>query len=80
MTPTERAFIIIEALPEELRQQLIKELAYWAPEVMLPYVNGFVNIHVPKSASNPDSLRVYAAVCGISEEDMEIRIILDGHF
>ena len=79
MTPTERAFIIIEALPEELRQKLKKELAYWAPEVVLPYVNGFVNTHVPKSANDSTSVKVYAAVCGVSEDSMKIQMILDGY-
>lgn len=79
MTPTERAQLIIEALPENLHKKLTKELVYWAPETMLSYINSFVNSHVPKSASDPVSVRVYAAVCGVSELSMQIQLSLDGY-
>jgi hypothetical protein len=79
MTPTERAKLIIKSLPEDLSAKLAKELVYWAPEVMLSYVNSFVNTHVPKSASDPVSVRVYAAVCGVSEAVMKIQLALDGY-
>ena len=79
MTPTQRAQLIIESLPENLREKIAKELVYWAPETMLSYINAFVNSHVPKSASNPISVRVYAAVCGVSELSMQIQLSLDGY-
>lgn len=80
MTPAKRTSLIIESLPEELKKELTKEMAYWAPEVTLAYLNAFVNSHIPKSADNPISVRVYAAVCGLSEEKMKARLILDGYF
>lgn len=79
MTPTERAQLIIKSLPEDLSAKLAKELVYWAPETMLTFINSFVNTHVPKSASDPVSVRVYAAVCGVSEASMKFQLILDGY-
>lgn len=80
MTPTERTLLIIETLPQNLQKKLSKELRYMSPESMLSYVNAFVNSHIPKSADNPLSVRVYAAVCGLSEEEMKARLVLDGFF
>lgn len=80
MTPQERFNLIFQALPEELQEKLTRQSAYWAPEVLLLYTNSFVNSHVVKNADDPVSVRVYAAVCGLSERDMKIKMILDGNF
>lgn len=79
MTPTERVELILQALPEDLRLKLSKEMRYWAPEVLLLYTNSFVNSHVVKDAADPVSVRVYAAVCGLSELDMQVKMIMDGN-
>ena len=80
MTPTERFNLIFQALPEELQEKLSHQSAYWAPEVLLLYTNAFVNSHVVKNADDPVSVRVYAAVCGVSEKAMQLQMILDGKF
>ena len=80
MTPHERFTLILQALPEELQKKLIYQSAYWAPEVLLLYTNSFINSHVVKDAEDPVSVRVYAAVCGLSEKEMKLRMIMDGNF
>lgn len=78
MTQLGRTLIILHALPKEIRRPLMKQLHYQSPEGVLDYVNTYINTHVKKSASDPVSVRVYAAVCGLSEENMKARLIADG--
>ena len=80
MTPHERFALIFESLPEELQKKLVSQSAYWSPETLLSNINSFVNSNVVKNANDPVSVRVYAAVCGLSERDVKIKMILDGFF
>ena len=63
-----------DALPEELAQKLKFSSSFWAPELVWHNLSKFINHYVEPASNNEQSVKIYAILCDVSEEEMKQRM------
>ena len=62
---------VCSVLPRELAEKLRQESPYWAPEVRWYNLTHFINTRMKQDSNDPQSVKVYAALMGLSERRMK---------
>jgi hypothetical protein len=75
----ERNFIevykqILKIAPRDLAEKLEDNIGFWAPEIVWDKLEEYVSDKVFPTVNDPLSIKIYAILYGISEEDMKARI------
>ena len=65
---------IMEVAPRDLAEKLEDNIGFWAPEVAWDKLEEYVSDNVFPTVNDPLSIKIYAILYGISEEDMKARI------
>ena len=81
---TPRNFVTVfkairQELPVELRDELTGKAHFWAPEIAWNELSNFVNLNVPKKASDPMSVKVNSILCGKTEDEIVALFTEDGY-
>ena len=70
---------ILDACPNTvLHDKLLSASPYWAPEILWHNLTRYVNTYMKPDSNDPVSVKVYAALCDLSEEEMQSRFKEDG--
>jgi len=69
---------ILALAPEELADILKKNVDYWAPEIAWHNLSTYVNKYVDQCSTDPQSIAIYAELCGLSLADMKAKFEKDG--
>ena len=71
---------ILAACPNTiLAQKLESGSPFWAPEVTWFNLSRYVNNYMMPDSNNPVSVKVYAILCDLSEDDMIKKFKENGH-
>ena len=69
---------IYELLPEDLANKLNEKSKYWAPELCWNMLSQFLNDNITPSASDENSVRIYAVLCNMTEKEMREAFRVNG--